>query len=117
MKKSVMPTDQLQKRLGSHERDSIWWPTLIGKPIEQEQEEEALKLHKKGVKEWKDIWDKEYQIWKSKPMLITNFNVSNQQINLIGQRFDQWDRGDLWLMPITQKPQIEAFVWKGCSSL
>ena len=34
LKKNVKPTDQLQKCLGSHERDSIWWPTLIGRPID-----------------------------------------------------------------------------------
>ena len=43
--------------------------------------------------------------------------MTNQQINLIGQRTDQWNRGDLWLMTIAQKPQVDAFVWKGASSM
>ena len=77
---------------------------FFDKPIEQGQEEEVLKLHRKGVKEWKDIWDKERQYWKLRATLITEFNVTNQQINLIGRRADQWDRGDMWLMTITQKP-------------
>ena len=84
LKKNVKPTEQIQKCLGSHERDSIWWPTLIGRPIDQAQEEEALQLHRKGLKEWKDIWDKENHYWKLRATLIANFNVTNQQINLLG---------------------------------
>ena len=90
---------------------------MIGRPIEQAQEEEALQLHKKGLKEWKDIWDKENHYWKSRATLIADFNVSNQQINLLGRRVDLWNRGDLWLMAISQKPQLEAFVWKDSSAL
>ena len=75
---------------------------MIGRPIEQGQEEEALQLHRMGLKEWKDIWDKENHYWKSRAMLIADFYVTNQQINLLGQRVDLWDRGDLWLMAISQ---------------
>ena len=90
---------------------------LVGKPIDQAHEEEALKLHRKGVETWKDIWDIDLQYWKSRVTLILEYHLSNHQLNLIGQRIDQWDRGDLWLMTITQKALVDAFVRTDSKSL
>ena len=73
-----------------------------------------MKLHRKGVKTWRDL---DLQYWKSIATLISQYDLFNRQLNLTGQRIDQWERGDLWLMTITQKPQIDAFVWKGSNAL
>ena len=70
-----------------------------------------------GLKSWQYIWDIDIQYWKSRATLIAKYNLSNHQLNLIGQRIDQWGRGDMWLMTITQKPLIDAFVCKDSNSI
>ena len=43
---------------------------------------------------WKEIWSQEQGCWKLRLELIAEFNLSNMQLDLIGEKISQWHRGD-----------------------
>ena len=47
---------------------------------------EALKLHKMHIRAWGDPWDNKSNAWLSRSDLIAKYNLSNAQLNIIGQR-------------------------------
>ena len=102
---------QTKDSLGIHRWDSIWWPTVTTQQIIAQEEEEALKLHKKGVRMWDDLWDKVNNTWKNRADLIAEYNLPNSQLDLIGERLRQWNRSELWVTTISSPPNVKAFTW------
>ncbi|MCO5581007.1 hypothetical protein L7F22_034883 [Adiantum nelumboides] len=97
---------------GLHQRDSIWWPALAIPQVELPDMEEAIKMHKMGIKLWENIWDDESNSWFSRANLIAEFNLSNSQLDVIGRRIMRWDPGEWWLMSLKTSPKIAALQWK-----
>ncbi|MCO5572277.1 hypothetical protein L7F22_026030 [Adiantum nelumboides] len=97
---------------GLHRQDSIWWPALAIPQVEVPDMEEAIKMHKMGIKLWENIWDDESNSWFSRANLIAEFNLSNRQLDVIGRRIMRWDPGEWWLMSLKTSPKIAALQWK-----
>lgn len=49
--------------LGVHTVDSIWW---LVPQVDFQDEKEALRLHKLGIKTWGNLWDGEVKTWISR---------------------------------------------------
>lgn len=69
-----------------HNVDSIWWPALDLPQVDLQVEEEALKLHRLGIKTWGNLWDGEERTWISRASLIAKQNLSELQLDIIGKR-------------------------------
>ena len=62
---------------GFHRIDSIWWPTLELPRVQHQDLEDVLKMHKMGIKKWKNLWDDDTNTWMSRANLIASFNLSD----------------------------------------
>ena len=70
--------------------------------------EDALKMHKMGIRMWMNLWDDKANTWMSRANLIASFNMTDQQLDVIGRRLMQWDPRDWWNLRIKDPPQPKA---------
>ena len=77
--------------------------------VEGQDMEEALKMHKMGIKLWENIWDNDASTWCLRANLIPNFNFLDRQLDVIFRRLMNWDPRDWWLMSIKALPKLDAF--------
>ena len=80
--------------------------------VQGQDKEKALKMHKRGIKLWENIRDDDAKTWFSRANLMAIFNLSDQQLDVIGRRLMQWDPGDWWQMSIKASPKLEALQCK-----
>lgn len=109
VKANLEPSLNYKDMLDIHPIDSIWWLVLDLPQVDIQDVEEALKLHKLGIKTWGNLRDWEKKTWLSRDDLITRHNLSNSQLDIIVKRLMLWHREDQWLMTIEDPPKLKAF--------
>ena len=91
--------------------DSIWWPVLDLPRLHSLDLEDALTMHKMGIKMWEHLWDDDSNTWMSRANLIASYNLSDRQLDVIGRRLMHWDPGEWWNLRIKDPLQLKALQW------
>ena len=97
---------------GFHRLDFIWWLALPLPRVQPQDLEDALIMHKLGIKIWKNLWDDNANTWMSRANLIASYNLFDWQLEVIGKRLMQWDPGDWWHLRIKDPHLLpKVFQW------
>lgn len=96
LKDKLCPNPRQYRDAGLRFKDSIWWPWIEIPRIEDANLHQALKLHKKGIRCWGDIWNKLNQAWLTQPELSQKYMLNPTDLQLILSRMECWKRDSLW---------------------
>ena len=77
--------------------------------------DDALRMHKRNIKLWGSFWDNAKNSWYSIADLIALYNLTDQQLDVIGRRLMQWNPDEWWTMSVNDSPKMEALERFGSS--
>ena len=75
LKQHLKLSPQAKYFTGFHRMDSIWWPALELPRVQSLDLEDALKMHKMGIKLWEHLWDDDSNTFLSRANLTDTFNL------------------------------------------
>lgn len=117
LKPSLISTPNLRISKGSMAYDSCWWSSLPFPPLQPEEAQTAVILHKRGIVTWADLRDLQTGSWLSRADLVAKFNCRTCELDLVESRTSQWANQDTWKLNFPPTFNIWAYQWSGSQPL
>lgn len=105
------------KDAGVRGKDSICWSCNDVPPIKVSEIQKALKIHKKGLRNWEDLWDYNSNDWKVAEEVHDEFRLNETDINLIAQRLTEWTPENKWKVGVRCNISPNSFTWSNNNPL
>eukprot|EP00249_Psilotum_nudum_P036047 c6226_g2_i1 orf=303-872(+) len=109
------PEEDVDSSLGQ----SIWWQRNIldGPQVGMRFKKEAMSLSRKGVQQWKNLWDAYRESWLSGEVLRQRYKLSMAEIRLVKRILEELpDRFPTNTCLIVWQPLVE-WKWRNGNSL
>ena len=102
----LSPAKSISKAAGLWNRDSIWWPWVEIPLVDDSCKSKALKLHRKGIRTWGNLWNEEQNRWLSGEELKKKFSLNPSDLALLMDRMSIWS--DQWKVGIKDQLRPSA---------